>query len=137
MKSASGFTLVELMIVVVIVGILAAVGYPSYSQYVTRANRSAAASFLLTVSNKQEQYMLDARQYASTLTALNLAAPSEVASNYTITVAANNAATPPGYTITATPISAQLSNDTGCANLTLDQTGAKGISGTSTVAACW
>jgi len=137
MKSENGFTLIELMIVVAVVGILAVIAYPSYNQYVTRSNRSVAASFMLSVANKQEQYMLDARQYASALSTLNLAPPAEVSKNYAITVVANNAATPPSYTITATPTGAQLSNDTNCANLTLDQTGAKGISGTGTVAACW
>lgn len=137
MKFKSGFTLVELMIAVAIVGILAVIAYPSYSRYVTKSNRSAAASFMLIVANKQEQYMLDARQYASTLNALNLATPAEVSRNYTISIVADNAATPPGYTITATPIGAQLANDTNCANLTLNQTGAKGISGTGSVAACW
>jgi len=137
MKSENGFTLIELMIVVAVVGILAVIAYPSYNQYVTRSNRSVAASFMLSVANKQEQYMLDARQYASALSTLNLAPPAEVSKNYAITVVANNAATPPSYTITATPTGAQLSNDTNCANLTLDQTGAKGISGTGSVAACW
>lgn len=137
MTFESGFSLIELMIVVAVAGILAVIAYPSYNQYLTRANRSAAASFMLTVANKQEQYMLDARQYASALSTLNLSPPVEVAKNYAISVAANNAATPPGYTITATPTGAQLSNDTNCANLTLTQTGAKGISGPGTVAACW
>ena len=137
MKSENGFTLIELMIVVAVVGILAVIAYPSYNQYVTRSNRSVAASFMLSVANKQEQYMLDARQYASALSTLNLAPPAEVSKNYAITVVANNAATPPSYTITATPTGAQLSNDKNCANLTLDQTGAKGISGTGSVAACW
>ncbi len=62
-----GFTLVELMIVVAIVAILAAVGYPSYMQYTIKANRSAAQSYMLGVANTQERYMLDARQYFSTI----------------------------------------------------------------------
>lgn len=137
MKFKQGFTLIELMVVVAIIGILAAIVYPSYVQYVTKSNRSAAESFLLSVSNKQEQYVLDARQYAATLNALSLVVPTAVAKHYSVTVAANNAATPPSYTITATPINTQLANDTKCANLTLDQNGVKGISGTGTVATCW
>lgn len=137
MKSAGGFTLVELMIVVAIVGILAAIAYPSYSQHIARSNRSAAQSFMLTVSNKQEQYMLDARRYADTVGQLNLSVPAEVSRNYSVSVVADNAATPPGYIISAEPIGAQQANDPSCATLTLTQTGAKGISGTGSVASCW
>jgi type IV pilus assembly protein PilE len=139
-KIQRGVTLVELMIVVIIVGILAAIAYPSYIKYVTKSNRSAAESFLLTVANKQEQYMLDARNYVNdpgALSTLNLTTPSEVSSHYTISVSADNSTTPPSYTITATPTGSQLTRDTDCANLTLNQAGAKGISGTSSVTNCW
>ncbi|MGO4156709.1 type IV pilin protein [Cupriavidus sp. YAF13] len=133
-----GFTLIEVMITVVIIAILAAIAYPSYTRYVIRSNRSAAQSFILGVANQQEQYNLDARQYATTMTALGYATvPTEVAKNYNVTVAASNAATPPTYLVTATPTGAQATNDTGCMNLTIDQTGAKGISGSGTVASCW
>jgi type IV pilus assembly protein PilE len=134
-KIQQGVTLIELMIVVIIVGILAAIAYPSYIKYVTKSNRSAAESFLLTVANKQEQYMLDARQYANdpgALTTLNLTTPSEVSSHYTISVSADNSATPPSYTITATPTGTQLTNDTDCPSLTLDQSGAK-----TPTSGCW
>lgn len=133
-----GFSLIELMITVAIIGIIAAVAYPSYVRYVTRSNRSTAQSFLFTVTNRQEQYMLDARQYATTMALLNLATlPADVSKNYGVTIAVDNAATPPTYTVTATPSGVQASNDAECANLTLNQTGAKGISGTGTVASCW
>ena len=140
MKMQQGFSLIELMIAVAIAGILATIAYPSYTRYVTKSNRSAAESFIMTVSNKQEQYMLDARQYATGATAistLNLTPPPEVQSNYTITVVANNAATPPSYSITAQPVGVQLARDTACASLTIDQTGAKGISGPGSLSACW
>lgn len=133
-----GFTLIELMVTVAIVGILAAIAYPSYIQYIVRANRSSAQTFILSVANKQEQYQLDARQYATTMALLGYASiPTEVSKNYGVAVATDNTATPPTYTITATPIGSQLSRDTQCANLTIDQTGAKGISGTGTPASCW
>ena len=140
----NGFTLIELMITVAIIGILSAVAYPAYTQYIVRANRSAAQSFMATVGNKQEQAMLNARSYFSVAagtppqwTAASTVVPAEVANNYTVTVAAANASTPPSYTVTATPTAAQASKDSKCNGLTLTNTGAKGITGSATVAECW
>ncbi|KAF3998196.1 type IV pilin protein [Glaciimonas immobilis] len=133
-----GFTLVELMVTVAIVAILAALAYPSYTQYIVRANRSAAESFILSVATTQEQYNLDARQYATTLALLGYATiPTKVSSNYVITIAADNTVAPPTYAITATPTGSQLIQDTPCANLTINQIGTKAISGTATLASCW
>ncbi len=140
MKTQNGFTLIELMITVAIIGILSAIAYPSYTQYVVKSNRSAAEAFMLAVAGKQEQYMLDARLYATNMTALNITSiPSEVSRNYNVPVPANNAATPPTYTISAAPIpgGSQATRDTICATLTLDQTGGKGISGTGPLTNCW
>lgn len=141
-----GFTLIELMITVAVIGILAAVAFPSYTQYIVRANRSAAQSFMYTVANRQEQSMLNARSYfsvatgtAAEWTAVSITVPAEVQANYVITVASDNTAgAPPTYTITATPSGVQAQRDTKCANLTLAQDGAKGKSGTApSVSACW
>lgn len=101
-----GFTLIELMIVVTVIAVLAAIGYPSYQDYVIRANRSAAQQFMLNLANREEQYLLDARTYTATIGAsgLNLTAPPELGSRYTFAVAVT-AGPPPTYTITATPIS--------------------------------
>ncbi|MFZ3221456.1 MAG: type IV pilin protein [Rhodoferax sp.] len=140
-----GFTLIELMITVAVIGILAAVAFPSYTQYIVRANRSAAESFMFTVANRQEQSMLNARSYfavatgtAAEWTAASLTVPAEVQANYVLTVTSDNTATLPNYTITATPSGVQAQRDTKCANLTLTQAGVKGKTGTApTVSACW
>ena len=114
-----GFTLIDLMIVVAIIGILTAVAFPSYRNSVIRSNRSAAQGYMMDITTRQEQYLLDTRQYFAG-TAL-VPPPADVAANYAITVVANNAATPPTCLITATAIGGQASDGA----LTLDCAGNK------------
>lgn len=132
-----GFTLIEVMIVVAIVGILSAVAYPSYVAYIMRSNRSAAQGYMLEVSNLQQRYLLDARAYAPNLATLSTSAPSNVSPNYDIKIALTGT-TPPGFTVTATPVvGSQSSRDTACGTMSVDETGAKTASGTSGPAGCW
>ncbi|MDH5206713.1 MAG: prepilin-type N-terminal cleavage/methylation domain-containing protein [Hylemonella sp.] len=138
MKAATqrGFTLIELMVVVTIIAIISAIAYPSYNKYLVRSKRSAAQSFMFSVANKQEQYLLDRRTYADSLVALNIPAPADVAQNYTITTTPDMTATPPSYEVKAVPLGAQA-GDSLCATLTLHSVTGKGITGTGTIAACW
>ncbi len=118
-----GFSLIELMIVVAIIAILAGIAYPSYQAYVIRSNRAAAQNFLMEVSSSQRQYMLDNRSYASDLATLGLSLPSAVSGRYTLTFSVDNAATPPSYTLTATPVSG--STQAGDGNLTINHLNTK------------
>ena len=145
-----GFTLIELMMVLAIIGILVAIILPSYTRYIVRANRSAAQSFMFSVANKQEQYMLDARTYTggtTALTDLSLTVPAEVSGKYVIAItcsmptATGNCtavAGVPAYLVTSTPTGVQATRDVKCATLTLNQLGGKTWSGTaSAVSDCW
>jgi type IV pilus assembly protein PilE len=140
LKRAGGFTLMELLIVVAIIGILAAIAYPSYVDSVRKGRRSAAQSLMMEIANKQQQYLLDSRQYAlgaagiSTLGYATL--PKEVAGFYTIDSCPSNAiaapcvttaTTPPSFTLVATPLAGQVPDGT----LTLDNLGAKTHKGNS------
>lgn len=58
-----GFTLIELMIVVLIVGILAAVAYPSYTRHIIKARRASAESYMMHIASLEEQILLDSRNY--------------------------------------------------------------------------
>ena len=129
MRRSRGFTLIEIMVVVAIIGILAAIAIPSYQKQVQKSNRANAQSFLLNVAQKQQLYLPSARGYAATLTDLQLPAPTDVTKFYTVTMVAT-AGPPPGFTVTAAPIGTQATDQYG--TLTIDNNGTKGsASGTS------
>jgi len=130
-SATSGFTLIELMIVVAIVAILAAIAFPSYQRYLMRGARAAAESFMMDVASRQGQYLLDNRAYAASLTELGLTPPSNVSASYTVVVASPGT-NPPSFTVTGTPIGGQV-NDS-CGTLGLASDGTKSASGTGS---CW
>lgn len=136
-RRTAGFTLIELMIVVAIIGILASIAFPSYQVYVIRTQRSAAQQFLMNISSRQEQYLLDARAYTNVPSdpggavkgLFPVSSPEGWTCNaarctngrYDVTMAVDNAAAPPTYTITATAVGAQVSDG----NVTLNSIGQK------------
>lgn len=130
MKSGrqSGFTLIELVITVVIIGILASIAMPAYQEYVRRGHRAAAQSEMMDIANRQQQFFLANRGYASSISALNYTLPTVVGTRYTAGITANNAATPPTFAITFTAKGAQTSDG----NLTLNSQGVKQRAGDAT-----
>jgi type IV pilus assembly protein PilE len=126
-RSARGFSLIDVMITVAIVGVLATIALPSYQSSVRKSNRGAAQSYLGDIAQRQQQYLLDQRSYASTEAALGLTTPSSVAPFYTIAIGIG-AGPPPAFTASATPIGSQAGDLSG-QPLTLTNTGAKGPSG--------
>ncbi|HUO44610.1 MAG TPA: type IV pilin protein [Burkholderiales bacterium] len=110
--SFSGFTLVELMIVVAVLAILVTLIYPSYQNQVRKGLRSAGQQFLMDIAQRQEQYLLDQRWYAADLATLNMQPPTEIAGKYDtssnglrFTVPAQAAGVTPTYTISLAPVS--------------------------------
>ena len=131
-----GFTLIELMLVIAIVAVLAAIALPSYRQHVIKANRTAAQGFTMDVATREHQILLDSRNYVSVAAndfpnkpsdaspGVSLIPPKETVGNYTFTVTAVNTATPPTFVVTGVAVGPQAS-DGSLGNLTLDQAGAK------------
>lgn len=130
MRNSKGFSLIELMITVAVIGILASVAVPAYSDYVRRGARSEAQAHMMDIAGRQGQYLVDSRAYADSVAELSMTTPASVSAKYTIALATG--AAPPSFTITATPKGDQAKDK--CGTLTLDSVGVKGASGTGT---CW
>lgn len=128
-KSSLGFSLIELMITVAIIGILAAVVYPSYVDNVTRSNRSEAQRELLRIANLQEQFYVDFRRYNNDMVELGLGADPYITDqgNYSIDATIDHGE----FTLTAKALGNQKTNDSGCTELTITETGQKSPS------SCW
>lgn len=125
---SKGFTLMELMIAVVIVGILAGIAYPSYLQYMYETRRSDGQAALMNLATYMEHYYTENNSYTgATLAGLGLTNASQQG-YYTVSISALTATS---YTLTATPVAPQT-GDTTCPTLTLTNTNAKGPSLT-----CW
>ena len=135
-KNSNGFTLIEVMIVVAILGILAAVALPSYNSYIERGHRSSAKAALLEAAQFMERYRttnfnyVDATDAAPALPAVVSTAPREGVKKYDIAV---SAADKTSFTLTATPAGW---TDATCGNLTLNNLGIKGQT-IGDAATCW
>nr|WP_269801141.1 type IV pilin protein [Colwellia sp. 75C3] len=119
-----GFTLIELMITVAIMGILAAVAYPSYSDFVVRSNRAEAPRELVRLANLQEQLFVDSRAYTANVSELGVGSATEwetPSGYYKISSAVVNST----FTLTATAQGTQATQDAGCLNITITDTGKK------------
>jgi type IV pilus assembly protein PilE len=133
-RKESGFSLIELMVVVSIIGILAAIAVPAYTAYVTRGNRAAARACASEMAQFMERYYTTNLTYVGAAPALGCQTEGSLDTRYTLSVTGLAQNT---YSVLATPIGAQLSHDTACAALTMDQTGTRTISGSGDPVECW
>ena len=118
-----GFTLIEVMITVVIVGILASIAYPNYTQFVAKGARADGLAGVMHVANLQEQYYLDHRSFATDMKKLGLNQdPWVVENNY---YEVDPTLSGDDYTVTATAVGVQATRDAACATISLTSTGTK------------
>lgn len=128
----NGFTLIELMITVAIIGLLAAVAYPTYNQFVYKGARAEAMSALLDIANKQEQFYADNHEYTNNLQRLRVAATTE-SDLYSIAIVSDGSS----FTVTATPNDTPATKDKGCTSFSINDLGQKQSAGTADVHKCW
>ncbi|HLA73156.1 MAG TPA: type IV pilin protein [Steroidobacteraceae bacterium] len=134
-----GVTLIELLIVVVVISILAAIAIPSYRRYVIRANRTSGKVLLMQTAQALERCYTNSTPYAYNSATCVASVTLPITSPDGTYTVGFTAATPPTvntYALTATPQGTQA-QDSQCANFSLNQAGTQTVSGTLSVAECW
>ena len=138
-RAARGFTLVELLIVVFIIGLLAAIAYPTYMNSMVRVRRDAAKTCLSEDAQFMERFYTTNLRYDQTLAGAAVALPpcssgADVNNFYTVSLSAVAARS---YTLQAVPKAVQATRDTACGTLGINNVGTKTKSGSETVDYCW
>jgi type IV pilus assembly protein PilE len=147
---SGGFTLIEILIVVVIVAVLAGIALPAYQDSVVRSTRAAGKGVLLSVAARQEQYFLNNKIYADSLDDLGYDVDSSSPPVFFVDKQTERSTTDAGaayqismvrlstitYNLTATPVNRQL-KDKRCTSFTLSSEGEKSVTGSGSVAECW
>ena len=147
-QKLAGFTLIELMIVVAITAILAAIAIPAYQKQIMQSRRASAKTALLDVASREEKFYAISNYYPASLSSVGYAnvtaGAMQVPNNtnedyYSVTIAVNAAAgtTPASFTATAAPKNAQISDS--CGTYSVTDLGVQSTTGTNsgTGSGCW
>lgn len=128
-KRANGFSLVELMVVVAIIGILLAIAVPNYRDYIRKARKSAATATLADIASREGQYLVNARQYfelkvdGTTVPAgVRVTVPDDVKTYYVVTALPDTSVTPVTFVVSAVPIAGMGQESLGTLQLNSDGT---------------
>ncbi len=135
-RSALGFTLIEIMVVVAVIAILASIAYPSYQESIRKTRRGAATGCMQEAAQQMERRYTTSLTYNATTTFPSLGCETSLNGIYTLGFVGGEP-TATTFRMNAIPQAGQT-ND-GCGTLGLNQLGVKTISGSSphTVATCW
>lgn len=126
-RKVRGFSLIELMVVVAIIGILASIAYPNYRDHMRKTRRTAGESCMTAVAQQLERYFTTNLTYVGAVANTGICEPRALEA-YNITVGGLGAK---AYTISAAPIGPQAGDS--CGTLTLNQAGTKSPS----TPGCW
>ena len=137
LRTRRGVTLMELLVVVTIIGILAAIAVPTYRAYTVRTHRAAAKACMSEAAQFMERYYTSNMTYEGAVLGLGCQSQSNLNDHYTISADDLAQRT---YTITATPRGPQADEDAGCGTLTQDEVGGRTAHGGTDAAVlekCW
>jgi type IV pilus assembly protein PilE len=143
LKTSDGFSLIELMTVLVVIAVLAVIVYPSYQAYILKSHRPTAINAILDVASREERYYTTNNSYTSSMTTLGYSADPYPVSNstdshwYDISVLSVTAATstaPAHFTVQAVPQGNQATDS--CGNFTYTDLGVRAVTSGS-LSDCW
>lgn len=133
----NGFTMIEVVIVIGILGIIVAVGYPSYLGYMEKTRRIEAKTLLSEVSGELQRFQTENNTFTDDLTELGYPSATVLSETGLYSLAVSNA-TANSFLLTAAPVVGKAQeNDDDCGSFTVNSVGVKAVTGTAVAADCW